>query len=87
MKPGIDVFCAWGDGPDVGINLRIPAYALRGDLMMVDLTADEALAMSEQLRNAALAAKKMDETCREHDESAAITASLLSSQTRPEEAS
>jgi len=66
---GFKVFCGWGDGPDVGINLNLPAYrVLTGELAIIDLTADQALEIADELRNAALAAKKLDEECRRHDE-------------------
>lgn len=69
----LNVFCGWGDGPDVGINLNPPAYrVLTGGLAIIDLTADQALEMADELRNAALAAKKLDEECQRHDERAPV---------------
>ncbi len=40
-----DIFCAWGDGPDVGINYS----GLNGEQLFVDLTSTEARAMAAQL--------------------------------------
>lgn len=57
-KPKIDVFCAWGDGPDVGINIS-NARTLK-DLIALDFTADEALALASELIRCATEAQQME---------------------------
>lgn len=69
----IEPFCAWGDGPDVGINMsRTPEEAARWaspDLhWFVDLTAAEARALAAKLISCAEAAEFMDRMCAEHDD-------------------
>lgn len=52
----IEAFCAWGDGPDVGIN-----YFNRNDaLIPIDLTAPEARKLAAELIAAADASDALD---------------------------
>lgn len=69
----INVFCGWGDGPDVGINIeRTPeeAAAFHGELIPVDLTAAKAREMAAELIACAERAEQLDreyeEHCKEH---------------------
>lgn len=48
-----EVFCGWGDGPDVGINFFVDGKDPASSLAGADLTVKEALAMAEQLLRAA----------------------------------
>lgn len=66
----LKVFCAWGEGAkDVGINIErtpdeIAAYP-GGDLVPVDLTADEAVQIAVQLLIAAENARRLERECRD----------------------
>lgn len=67
----IDVFCGWGDGPDVGINLtrteeEAKSWADPHLHFFYDLTATEARAMSAQLIAAAEEAERLDKEYAEH---------------------
>jgi len=59
-----DVFCGWGEGPDVGINLQRKAgsHAHYSDLDFVpmDFTADQAEALGKALLTAAEEARRWD---------------------------
>lgn len=58
----IDVFCAWGDGPDVGINITRE----NGDLVPVDLTASRAREIAAQLVACAERAEALDKEYADH---------------------
>lgn len=67
----IDVFCSWGDGPDVGINLKrseeeAKRYRNSQNLFFVDLTAKEARNMAAKLVAAAESAERMDRQATEY---------------------
>jgi hypothetical protein len=67
LKDGarLNLFCGWGDGPDVGINYSDG----RVDIMVpIDLTADEALELAFELTRYAQTAKKLDQELKEHNE-------------------
>lgn len=73
----IDVSCAWGDGPDVAMNLHPSKKEQEGirqfgdDLIPVDLTAKEAKELSSKLFMAAMQAElsEQDASCHfEHKE-------------------
>lgn len=69
----IDVFCAWGDGPDVGINLTLTEQesvlvrANSATMVFVDLTAAKARLMAAELVACAERAEELDRLCAEHD--------------------
>jgi len=71
----IEVACAWGDGPDVAMNLHPSdedkeGFAMFGDdLIPVDLTAEMAYGLAFELMAAALEAKKLRQIAEAHDES------------------
>ncbi len=70
----MDVFCAWGDGPDVGINLQRTKEEAAGWLnpdtfWCLDFTAEEALALANELTAAAHAAMEMDKELAEYERS------------------
>lgn len=58
-NPKIDVFCAWGDGPDVGINIS-NARVLGDGTVALDFTADEALTLASDLIRCATEAQQME---------------------------
>ena len=65
----VDIFCAWGDGPDVGINVHLTEQEQRDwslGLIPIDLTADEAIEMAHKLLSAAEGAKELDRSYEEH---------------------
>lgn len=56
----LSVFCGWGEGPDVGINVHH-----NGQMIPIDMTADEALLMADTLiacAKAAIALSKQADT-------------------------
>jgi hypothetical protein len=59
-----DVFCGWGEGPDVGINLQRKAGSHTHysdlDFVPMDFTADQAEALGKALLNAAEEARRWD---------------------------
>jgi hypothetical protein len=62
----MDVFCAWGDGPDVGLNFsRTEEEAARWKdphlHFFWDLTADQADELAERLRACADQARRLNE--------------------------
>jgi len=62
----IKAVMTWGAGPDVlMVGENVPGH---DRTFYVDLTADEALRLSKELRMAANRAKEMDKLCQEHDE-------------------
>lgn len=63
----LDVFCGWGDGPDVGIN-AVTADADWRLLGVLDLTADEADVMADHLRACAQRARELDALCAARDQ-------------------
>ncbi len=66
----IKAFCAWGDGPDVGINLTLTEeerLAWQAGLVPIDLTADEALSLAAKLVLCAQQALSMQKTCDDRD--------------------
>lgn len=68
----LDVFCAWGDGPDVGINLsRTEEEAKRwlnpSTFWCLDFTASEARELAAKLIQCAEQAERMDKEVAEHD--------------------
>lgn len=66
----LDVFCAWGDGPDVGMNLSLTEEERmywNAGLIPIDLTADAALELAAKLIAAAQQAISMDKECAERD--------------------
>jgi hypothetical protein len=61
----MDIFCAWGDGPDVGINLErtdeeCARYAHPHRHWFVDFTAAEARKIAARLIECAEQAEKLD---------------------------
>lgn len=63
MKPKIDVFCGWGDGPDVGINIFLSKEFREiwsNGLIPLDFTAKEARELAAKLIQCAEAAEHMD---------------------------
>lgn len=66
----LTAFCAWGDGPDVGINIPPSSYrVLKNGLAIVDMTADEAFDFAITVLAAVAQARKLDAVCQQHDES------------------
>lgn len=66
----LKAFCAWGDGPDVGINIELtPEEQKLWDkgLIPIDLTADGALDLAAQLIDYAWQAKELEKLCNERD--------------------
>lgn len=67
IKMEIKIACTWGDGPDVAMNLHPSEADQEGmmmfgdDLIPVDLTADEAMALAGELLVAARQAKELEE--------------------------
>lgn len=57
----LSVFCGWGEGPDVGFNVHH-----NGELIPIDMTADEALLLAETITACALRAKELDKQMDEH---------------------
>lgn len=65
----ITPFCAWGDGPDVGINIErtkeeVAAYPSL-TFIALDFTADEAIKLGRELIELGKTAKELD---REYEE-------------------
>lgn len=75
----LDVFCGWGDGPDVGINIhttgdRILRSKESNDVIVpVDLTAARAREVAADLIRYATEAERLDAMCAEHDAIAKAT--------------
>lgn len=63
----IDIFCAWGDGPDVGINVTLD----NGELVPIDLTAAEARLRAAELIACAERAEQLDREYEAHARRAA----------------
>lgn len=66
----LDVFCAWGDGPDVGINITRTQQEV--DVYMdplfvpLDFTAAEARELARKLIECAEAAEALDKSAEEY---------------------
>lgn len=59
----INVFCAWGEAMDVGINLHRTPEEIKnwpGELVPIDLTSQEAREIAAQLIACADAADKLE---------------------------
>jgi hypothetical protein len=67
-----DVFCGWGEGPDVGINLQRKAGSHKHyadlDFIPMDFTADQAEALAKALLDAAAQAREWDKSLNEYFE-------------------
>lgn len=59
-----DVFCGWGEGPDVGVNLALPD----GTLVALDFTASEAHAIGKRFHDAALKAEELELQLRAYED-------------------
>jgi hypothetical protein len=70
----LDVFCVWGDGPDVGINITRTKEEIEGWLdpatfIPLDFTATEARELARKLIECAEAAEKLDRDVDNHERS------------------
>ncbi len=73
----IDAFCAWGDGPDVGINITFTEEEIENmysctstpfkPLLPIDLTVKSAKKLGIELIQAAMEAEELNQICEEHD--------------------
>lgn len=69
----MEVFCGWGDGPDVGINLErteeeARGYARPDKHWFLDFTAAEARLLAARLISCAEGAEKLDKSYAEYCE-------------------
>lgn len=74
----IKAFCAWGDGPDVGINVKFTEEEIVNmysctptplePLFPIDLTIESAKKLGLELIQAATEAEELNQICEEHDE-------------------
>lgn len=59
----LNVFCGWGDGPDVGINITRSDNSLKhwkGRLFPLDLTASQAMILADALISCARQAMELE---------------------------
>lgn len=56
--------CTWSDGPDVAINI----YTKSGELVPLDLTADEADELAAKLKACAARARELEEILRKYEQ-------------------
>lgn len=68
----LDVFCAWGDGPDVGVNISRTEEEAKQWItphlnFFLDFTAKEARELAAKLIACAEAAETMDRSVEEYE--------------------